>query len=143
VTAVDSTPKLEMLRTIGADRVIDYSQEDFTDSPETYDVIFDIVRNTPSGRMVRLLTENGCLLMANPGFLQIVRARWASRGSKKRVSFAASSGTSEDLAYLRGLVEAGRLHPVIDRRFPLEQMVEAHRYAETGQKLGNVVVVVA
>jgi NADPH:quinone reductase-like Zn-dependent oxidoreductase len=143
VTAVDSAPKLEMLRTIGAHRVIDYSQEDFTESPETYDVIFDIVRNTPSGRMVRLLTENGCLLMANPGFLQIVRARWASRGSKKRVSFAASSGTSEDLAYLRGLVEAGRLHPVIDRRFPLEQMVEAHRYAETGQKLGNVVVVVA
>ena len=143
VTAVDSAPKLEMLRTIGADRVIDYSQEDFTDSPETYDVIFDVVRNTPSGRMVRLLTENGCLLMANPGFLQIVRARGASRGSKKRVSFAASSGTSEDLAYLRGLVEAGRLHPVIDRRFPLEQMVEAHRYAETGHKLGNIVVVVA
>jgi len=143
VTAVDSAPKLEMLRTIGADRVIDYSQEDFTDSSETYDVIFDVVRNTPSGRMVRLLTENGCLLMANPGFSQIVRARWASRGSKKRVWFAASSGTSEDLAHLRGLVEAGRLHPVIDRRFPLEQMVEAHRYAETGQKLGNVVVVVA
>jgi NADPH:quinone reductase-like Zn-dependent oxidoreductase len=143
VTAVDSAPKLEMLRTIGADRVIDYAQEDFTDGSETYDVIFDVVRNTPSGRMVRLLTENGWLLMANPGFLQIVRARWASRGSKKRVSFAASSGTSEDLAYLRGLVEAGRLHPVIDRRFPLEQMVEAHRYAEAGQKLGNVVVVVA
>jgi len=143
VTAVDSAPKLEMLCEIGADRVIDYSQEDFTDGPETYDVIFDVVRNTPSGRMVRLLAEDGCLLMANPGFLQIVRARWASRGSTKRVSFAASSGTSEDLAYLRGLVEAGRLHPVIDRRFPLEQMVEAHRYAETGQKLGNVAVIVA
>jgi NADPH:quinone reductase-like Zn-dependent oxidoreductase len=143
VTAVDSAPKLEMLRTIGADRVIDYSQEDFTDSPETYDVIFDVVRNTPSGHMVRLLTEKGCLLMANPGFLQIVRARWASRGTKKRVSFAASSGTSEDLTYLRGMVEAGRLHPVIDRRFPFEQMVEAHRYAETGRKLGNIVVVVA
>jgi NADPH:quinone reductase-like Zn-dependent oxidoreductase len=143
VTAVDRAPKLEMLRTIGADRVIDYAREDFTDSPETYDVIFDVVRNTPSARMVRLLTENGWLLMANPGFLQIVRARWASRGSKKRVSFAASGVTSEDLAYLRSLVEAGRLHPVIDRRFPLEQMVEAHRYAETGQKLGNVVVVVA
>jgi NADPH:quinone reductase-like Zn-dependent oxidoreductase len=143
VTAVDSAPKLEMLRMIGADRVIDYSREDFTDSSETYDVIFDVVRNTPSGRMVRLLTENGCLLMANPGFLQIVRARWASRGSRKRVSFAGSGGTSEDLAYLRDLVEAGRLHPVVDRSFPLEQMVEAHRYAESGQKLGNVVVVVA
>jgi NADPH:quinone reductase-like Zn-dependent oxidoreductase len=142
VTAVDSEPKLEMLLAIGADRVIDYTQEDFTASPETYDVIFDVVRNTPSGRMVKLLTENGWLLMANPGFLQIVRARWASRGTKKRVSFAASGVTSEDLAYLRGLIEAGRLHPVIDRRFPFEQMVEAHRYAESGQKLGNVVVVV-
>jgi NADPH:quinone reductase-like Zn-dependent oxidoreductase len=143
VTAVDAAPKLDMLRAIGADRVIDYALEDVTAGHETYDVIFDVVRNTPSGRLVRLLTENGRLLMANPGFLQIVRARWASRGSRKRVSFAASGPTSEDLAYLRGLVEAGRLHPVIDRRFPLEQMVEAHRYAETGQKLGNIVVIVA
>jgi NADPH:quinone reductase-like Zn-dependent oxidoreductase len=143
VTAVDSAPKLEMLRAIGADRVIDHSREDFTDGTDTYDVIFDVVRDTPSGRMVRLLTENGCLLMANPGFLQIVRAKWASRGSKKRVVFGASSGTNEDLAYLRGLVEAGRLCPVIDRRFSLEQMVEAHRYAETGQKLGNIVVIVS
>ena len=143
VTAVDSAPKLEMLRAIGADRVIDYSREDFTDGSETYDVIFDVVRGTPSGRMVRSLNENGCLLMANPGFLQIVRAKWAARGSKKRVSFAASSVTGEDLAYLRGLVEEGKLRPVIDRRFPLEQMAEAHRYAETGQKLGNIVVTVA
>jgi NADPH:quinone reductase-like Zn-dependent oxidoreductase len=143
VTAVDSAPKLEMLRTIGADRVIDYAQEDFTDSPETYDVIFDVVRGTPSARMVRSLTENGWLLMANPGFLQIVRARWAARGSKKRVSFAGSSGTREDLAYLRDLLESGKLRPVVDRRFPLEQMVEAHRYAESGQKLGNIVVTVA
>ena len=143
VTAVDGALKLEMLGTIGADRVIDYSQEDFTDGSETYDVIFDVVRDTPSGRMVRSLNENGCLLMANPGFLQIIRAKWASRGSKRRVSFAASSGTGEDLAYLRGLVEGGMLRPVIDQRFSLEQMVEAHRYAETGQKLGNIVVTVA
>ena len=143
VAAVDSAPKLEMLRTIGADRVIDYSQEDFTDGSETYDTILDVVRNTPSGRMVRSLTENGCLLMANPGFLQLVRAFWAARGSKKRVLFAASSGTSEDLSRLRDLVETGKLRPVIDRCYPLEQMVEAHRFAETGQKLGNIVVTVA
>ncbi len=143
VTAVDSAPKLEMLRTLGADRVIDYAREDFTNSRETYDVIFDIVRGTPSGRMVRLLVDGGWLLMANPGFMQIVRARWAARGTGKHVSIAGSGGGSEDLAHLRGLVEAGKLRPVIGRRFPLEQMVEAHRYAESGQKLGNVVVVVA
>ncbi len=143
VTAVDSAPKLEMLLTIGADRVIDYAQEDFTDSPRTYDVIFDVVRDTPSGRMVKMLTDNGCLLMANPGFLQFCRALWASRGSKKRVVFGVSGTTSEDLADLRGLVEAGKLRPVIDRCFPLEQMVEAHTYAETGQKQGNIVITVA
>jgi NADPH:quinone reductase-like Zn-dependent oxidoreductase len=142
VTAVDSAPKLEMLRTIGADRVIDYAAEDFTAGPETWDVIFDVVRGMPSDRMVRRLTGNGWLLMANPGFLQIVRAKRAARGTGKRVSIAGSGGTREDLAYLRGLIEAGRLHPVIDRRFPFEQMVEAHRYAETGQKLGNIVVVI-
>ena len=85
VTAVDSAAKLEMLRSIGADRVIDYSREDFIDGSETYDVIFDVVRNTPSGRMVKMLNNDGCLVMANPGFLQLVRAFWASRGSKKRV----------------------------------------------------------
>jgi NADPH:quinone reductase-like Zn-dependent oxidoreductase len=143
VTAVDAAPKLEMLRLIGADRVIDYAREDFTEGPETYDVIFDVVRGTPSARMVRCLNEGGWLLMANPGFLQLIGARWAARGSTRRVSISGAGTTGEDLAYLRGLVEAGRLRPVIDRRFPLEQMVEAHRYAESRQKMGNIVVVVA
>ncbi len=142
VTAVDSAPKLEMLRAIGADRVIDYSREDFTRGSETWDVIFDVVRGTPSGPAVRSLNEDGCLLLANPGFLQIVRAWWASRGSKRRVSFVPSSVTGEDLAYLGSLVEEGKVRPVTDRRFPLEQMAEAHRYAETGQKQGNIVITV-
>jgi NADPH:quinone reductase-like Zn-dependent oxidoreductase len=143
VTAVDSAPKLEMLRTLGADRVVDYAREDVTAGAETWDVIFDIVRGTPSGRMVRHLTDGGWLIMANPGFLQLVRAWRASRGTGKHVSFTGSSATREDLAHLGGLVEAGRVRPVIDRRFPLEQMVEAHRYAESGRKLGNIVVTVA
>jgi NADPH:quinone reductase-like Zn-dependent oxidoreductase len=142
VTAVDSAPKLEMLRTLGADRVVDYAREDVTAGRETWDVIFDIVRGTRSDRMVRRLTANGWLVMANPGFLQIVRAWRASRGTGKRWSFAGAGGTRDDLAYLRGLVEAGQLRAVVDRRFPLEQIVEAHRFAETGQKLGNIVVTV-
>jgi len=119
------------------------AHEDFTAGPETYDVIFDVVRGTPSGRMVGSLKENGCLLMANPGFLQIVRAKRSAKGSRKRVALGASSGTGDDLAHLRSLIEAGKLRPVVDRRFPLEQMVEAHRYAERGQKLGTIVVSVA
>jgi len=143
VTAVDRAPKLAMLRELGADRVVDYAAEDVTAGGVTFDVIFDVVRGTPSSRMVRMLAPGGWLLMANPGFRQIVSARWTARGSRKRVSFAGSGGSNEELAYLRGLVEAGRLHPVIGRRFTLEQIVEAHRYAESDQKLGNVVVVVA
>jgi NADPH:quinone reductase-like Zn-dependent oxidoreductase len=142
VTAVDSGPKLALLRSIGADRVIDHQTEDFTACRETYDVIFDVVRGTPSGRMVRCLSDGGRLIMANPGFLQIVRARMAAFGSRRRVSIAGGGGTSEDLAYLRGLVESGRLRPVIDERYPLERMAEAHRRAESGAKQGNVVVTV-
>ncbi len=143
VTAVDRAHKLAMLRELGADRVVDYAAEDVTAGDDTFDVIFDVVRGTPSSRMVRMLNPGGWLLMANPGFRQIVSARWTARGSRKRVSFAGSGGSNEELAYLRGLVEAGRLHPVIGRRFGLEQIVEAHRYAESDQKLGNVVVIVA
>jgi NADPH:quinone reductase-like Zn-dependent oxidoreductase len=132
-----------MLRSLGADRVVDYAREDVTAGPDTYDVIFDIVRDTPSGGMVRMLAPNGCLLMANPGFRQIVRAKWAAKGTGKRVSISGSGTTTDDLVHLRTLLEAGRLHPVIDRQFPFDQLVEAHRYAESGQKQGNVVVIVA
>jgi len=142
VTAVDSGPKLELLRALGADRVIDYAHEDVTAGPDTYDVIFDIVRGSPSGRLVRMLTDAGCLLMANPGSLQIVHAKRAARGTAKRVSISGTATTIEELTHLRDLIEAGRLRPVIDRRFPLERMADAHRYAESGQKQGNIVVVV-
>ena len=140
VTAVDSTPKLEMLRSIGADQVIDYTREAFTDDGETYDVIFDMVRNSPTRRMLRSLRENGRYLTANPSLSQLVFGLWASMATRKRVVVGVPSGTNEDLDYLRGLIEAGKIRPVVDRRFPLEQMTEAHRYAELGQKRGNIVI---
>ena len=140
VTAVDSTPKLEMLRAIGADQVIDYTRETFTDSGETYDVIFDVVRNSSSSRMVRSLRQNGAYLTANPGLSQVMLALWSRITSSKRVVLGVSGATNEDLAYLRGLIEAGKIRPVVDRRFPLEQVAEAHRYAESGEKMGNIVI---
>jgi NADPH:quinone reductase-like Zn-dependent oxidoreductase len=143
VTAVDNAAKLEMLRALGADRVVDYASEDVTAGCETWDVVFDVVRGTDCARLVRRLSANGWLVMANPGFRQIVGAWLASRGTGRRWSIAGTGGTNDDLAYLRGLVEEGRLRPVIDRRFPLERTVEAHVYAETGQKLGNIVIDVA
>jgi NADPH:quinone reductase-like Zn-dependent oxidoreductase len=143
VTAVDSAGKLEMLRSIGADHVVDYTRQDFTATGQTYDIIFDVVGKSPFARCVRALREDGRYLLANPGLSQLVRGLWTSMTSQKKVIFGAASGTSEDLAFLGGLIEAGRLRPVIDRCYPLEQMAEAHRYAETRQKKGNIVITVA
>jgi len=143
VTAVDSTGKLEVLRSIGADRVVDYTQQDFTESAETYDIIFDVVGTSPFSRSVRSLRRSGRALLANPGLSQLVRGLWTSMTSNKNVIFGAGSGTSEDLAFLRELIEAGKVRSVIDRHYPLEHLADAHRYVETGQKIGSVVTTVA
>jgi NADPH:quinone reductase-like Zn-dependent oxidoreductase len=140
VTGVDSTGKLDMLRSIGADQVIDYTKKDFTQSGQTYDVIFDVVGKSPFSGSMRSLKENGYYLIANPQLSKMVRGRWASRTSGKKVVFEMTNQRTEDLLYLKGLIEAGKIKPVIDRCYSLEQMAEAHRYVETGQKIGNVVI---
>jgi len=140
VTAVDSTRKLDMLRSIGADQVIDYTQEDFTKSGETYDVIFDIVGKSSFSRSIRSLKQNGRYLLANPGLSQMVQGQWTSITSSKKVIFGAASPKTEDLIFLKELIEAGKIKSVIDRRYPLEQIAEAHRYVEKGHKKGNVVI---
>src|SRR5438270_7454493 len=134
VTAVDSTGKLEMLRSIGVDQVIDYTQEDFTTNGETYDVIFDVVGKSSFPRSLRSLKPDGRYLLANPGLSQMVRGRWTSRRSSKQVIFGAASEKTEDLKFLKELIEARKIKPVIDRRYPLEQIAEAHRYVDTGHK---------
>ena len=146
VTAVDSTGKLDMLRSIGADQVIDYTQEDFTKSGETYDVIFDVVGKSSFSRSVRSLTHNGRYLLGNSRLSQRVRGQWTSRRSSKQVILweaRAASEYTEDFKFLTELIEAGKIHSVIDRCYPLEQTAEAHRYVDTGHKKGNVVITVA
>lgn len=144
VTGVDGTEKLDMLRTIGANKVVDYTQEDFSKEGETYDVIFDLVGKGSYSRCLRSLKENGVYLMGNPGLSHRLRGRWTSmRGGKKIISRTYTTSTIiEDLMFLTGLVEAGQIRSVIDRRYRLEEMAEAHRYVDTGRKKGNVVITV-
>jgi NADPH:quinone reductase-like Zn-dependent oxidoreductase len=142
VTAVDSTGKLDMLRSIGADHVVDFTQEDFTKSGQAYDVIFDVVGKSSFSGSIRSLKQNGRYLMANPGLSQMVRGRWTSGISDKEVISGSVSYNTENLVTLKELIEAGKIKTVIDRRYPLEQTAEAHRYVETGNKKGNVVITV-
>ena len=142
VTAVDSTAKLDMLNTIGADHVIDYTEEDFTQSGVIYDVIFDVVGTISLSRSERVITKDGTYLLANPMSGQMLGGPWKRMTSSKNVVTQTASGTIADLVYLRELVEAGKLTTVIDKTFPLEQIVEAHRYVDTGGKKGNVVITI-
>jgi len=141
VTAVDSTEKLDMLRSIGSDHVVDYTQEDFTKNGEVYDVIFDVVGKISFSRSAGSIKENGTYLLANP-VSQMVQALWTRMTSSNKIIMQTSSGTIADLIFLRELVEAGKLITVIDRTYPLEQTAEAHRYVEKGGKKGNVVITV-
>ena len=140
VTAVDSTEKLDMLRSIGADQVIDYAQEDFTKSGETYDVIYDVIGKSSFSRSLDLLKQNGRYLLGNPGLSLRVRGRSTSMRNGKKVFLWEGSRTPDDINFLKQLIEAGKIKPVIDRHYPMEQIAEAHHYVETGQKKGNVVI---
>ncbi len=142
VTGVAGTRNLDMLRSIGADQVIDYTQEDFTKRGETYDFILDIVSKSSFSGSIRSLKQNGFYLIADPGLSQMVRGRWTSMTSNKKVMFRAAHPKIEDLIYLKELIEAGKLKSVIDRRYPLEQTAEAHKYVETGNKKGHVIITV-
>ena len=140
VTAVDSTEKLDTLRAIGADHIIDYTKQDFTKSGESYDVIFDLVRSSAYSRCVRSLKPNGHYLLANPSLVSMARGRWTSMTSNKKVVSKFAGSKPEDLIALKELAEAGKIRAVIDRRYPLVRAAEAHAYVDTGRRKGTVVL---
>jgi NADPH:quinone reductase-like Zn-dependent oxidoreductase len=144
VTGVCSTANVQLVKSLGADKVIDYTQEDFTQNGETYDVIFDMVTGQASfARYQGSLKPNGLYLAGAGGLKEFAQMAWTALTGGKKVVAAMVPDRREDLVFLRGLLEAGQLKPVIDRRYPLEQTAEAHRYADTGHKKGSVVIIVA
>lgn len=142
VTGVCSTVNTDMVRSLGADRVIDYTREDFTRNGQRYDIIMDTVGKTSFSDCKNSLTEKGLYLAVAGGLREMLQMAWTSMVGGRKVLAGVSSERKEDLAFIKDLVEAGRLKPVIDRCYPLEQIVEAHRYVDQGHKKGNVVVTV-
>lgn len=143
VTGVCGTPRVEFVKALGADQVIDYTQEDFTRNGETYDLIFDILGKSSFSRCKRSLKPDGRYLLASFKVKQLLQMLWTSRIGSKKVICALSSDHPEDMMIVKDLVEAGKIKSVIDRRYPLEQAAQAHRYVETGHKTGNVIITVS
>lgn len=143
VTGVCSTANMELVKSLGARRVIDYTTEDFTQNAETYDVIVDTAGTAPFSRSRASLKDGGRLLMVLGGLPDMLQVPWVSMTSSKKVIAGPATGRAEDLRFLAGLAEMGEFKPVIDRRYPFEQIAEAHRYVDTGRKKGNVVIMVA
>ncbi len=145
VTGVCSATNLEMVKSLGADRVIDYTNQDFARTGETYDIIFDTVGKSSFARCKGSLTQRGVYLATVPTPAIILLMAWTAMLGSQKVRFAATglrpaSAKTKDLLFINTLIETGQLKAVIDRRYPLEQMAEAHRYVETGRKKGNVVI---
>jgi len=142
VTGVCSTPKLELVKSLGADKVIDYTKEDFTKSGETYDIIFDTVGKSPFSGSKRSLKKEGLYIHTTFGLPRFFRILWLNMTSSKKAIIGLLEEKIEELIFLKELIEAGKLTSVIDRSYSMELTAEAHRYVETGQKKGQVVITV-
>jgi NADPH:quinone reductase-like Zn-dependent oxidoreductase len=145
VTGVCSTTNLEMVKSLGADKVIDYTKEDFTKNGQTYDIIFDTVGKSPFSRCKGSLTENGIYLTTVPSPATFLQMLLTSMTGGRQVRIAATglrpaNEKTKELIFLNGLIETGKIKAVIDRSYPLEQIAEAHKYVEAGHKKGNVVI---
>ena len=142
VTGVCSTTNLEMVKSLGAEKVIDYTREDFTQDSQTYDVIFDAVGKSSYSRCKNSLEQTGIYLATDPTVGVVLSMLWTSMVGTKKAIWSLGAETAEDLDFLRELIEAGKLKAVIDRCYPLEQTAEAHRHVEKGHTKGNAVITV-
>ncbi|MFQ5572453.1 MAG: NAD(P)-dependent alcohol dehydrogenase [Rhodothermales bacterium] len=145
VTGVCSTANVEMVTSLGADKVIDYTKEDFTQTGQTYDIIFDTIGKCSFSRCKGSLTQNGIYLSPVLGLPLLLQMLWTSKMGRKKAKFSATgirpvSELRILLEELKGLIEAGEMKSIIDRRYPLEKIVDAHSYVDKGHKKGNVVI---
>jgi 2-desacetyl-2-hydroxyethyl bacteriochlorophyllide A dehydrogenase len=140
VTGVCSTSNIDLVKSIGADYVIDYTKEDFTQNGERYDVIFDTVNSISVSRSLKSLSKNGTMILSAAGMPEMVQGLWISKTSSRKVLTGVISHAAKDIIFLKELIEAGKMRPVIDRTYDLAQMAEAHAYVEKGHKKGNVAI---
>ena len=141
VSGVCSTPNVELVRSLGATHVIDYTKEDFTRNGETYDVIVDTAGSAPFSRCKDALREGGRLLVVLGGLIDLLQVPWVSMtNSRKVIAGSVLAARAEDLRFLAQLAETGELTPVIDRRYVFAQIADAHRYVDTRRKKGSVVI---
>ncbi len=143
VTGVCSTANLGLVRSLGADKVVDYTKQDFTQNGETYDVILDMVPGEAAFARYQVSLKPNGLYLAGAGELKaFAQMAWTSLTGGKKVIAKMAPDRREDLVFLNDLLENGKIKPVIDRRYPLEQTAEAHRYVDTGRKRGSVVITI-
>jgi len=140
VTGVCSTTNLEMVKSLGADKVIDYTREDYTKSDETYDLILDTVGKTSFSHCRKSMKQKGLFLPVVMNLTELLQIIWTSMTGSKKVKGGVAGESVDDLNFFRELIEAGKIKPVIDRCYPLEQIAEAFYYVEKGHKKGNVVI---
>lgn len=140
VTGVCSTANIALVKSIGADKVIDYTKEDFNQSGETYDVIFDTVKAISVSRSIKSLNNNGIMVLSAAGVSEMLQGLWISMTSNKKVMTGVISHEAADIILIKELIETGKFKPVIDRTYPLAQIAEAHAYVENGHKRGNVAI---
>ena len=140
VTGVCGTPRIDYVKSLGADKVIDYKNEDFTQNNETYDLIFDVLGKSLFARCKNSLTQNGRYLLASFKMKQLLQMFWTSIFSKKKVICALAPGSKEDLISVKELIENGKIKSIINKQFPFEKTAEAHKYVEDGHARGKIAI---